>query len=218
MAIGTYDELQAAIANWLDRDDLGLPPGGTPGDPTRITEFISLAEARFNRILRLRSMEAKQTASTAAGQRNYALPADYIQMRNFQINTSPLTVLSYVTPEIYDRLWGGSQGGTPKFYTILADEISLGPIPGSVMTLEMLFYKRFTNLSTSNVSNWLLTYAPDVYLYASMLEAEPFIMNDARIPVWSQALQQAITDLQEQDNKDRHSGSALRVMNTSGYM
>ena len=139
-------------------------------------------------------------------------------MRNFQINTSPLTVLSYVTPEIYDRLWGGSQTGTPKFYTILADEISLGPIPGSVMTLEMLFYKRFTNLSTSNVRNWLLTYAPDVYLYASMLEAEPFIMNDARIPVWSQALQQAITDLQEQDNKDRHSGSALRVMNTSGYM
>ena len=208
MAIGTYAELQTAVANWLDRDDL----------TDRIPEFISLAEARFNRILRLRSMETKQTASTAGGQRNYALPADYIQMRNFQINTSPLTVLSYVTPEIYDRLWGGSQTGTPKFYTILADEISLGPIPGSVMTLEMLFYKRFTNLSTSNVRNWLLTYAPDVYLYASMLEAEPFIMNDTRIPIWSQALQQAITDLQEQDNKDRHSGSALRVMNTSGYM
>ena len=207
MAIGTYAELQTAVANWLDRDDL----------TDRIPEFISLAEARFNRVLRLRSMETKQTASTAAGQRNYALPADYIQMRNFQLNTSPITTLSYVTPEIFDRLWGGSQVGTPKFYTILADEISLGPEPASVMTMEMLFYKRFTNLSTSNVRNWLLTYSPDVYLYASMLEAEPFIMNDARVPLWGQALDRAVSDLQEQDNKDRHSGSALRVMNTSGY-
>tara|TARA_R110002020_G_C16206671_1_gene766703 strand:+ start:64 stop:690 length:627 start_codon:yes stop_codon:yes gene_type:complete len=208
MAIGTYAELQTAVANWLDRDDL----------TDRIPEFIALAEARFNRVLRLRSMETKQTASTAAGQRNYALPADYIQMRNFQLNTSPLTVLSYVTPEIYDRLWGGSTSGIPRFYTILSDEVSLGPIPGSVTTMEMLFYKRFTNLSTSNVRNWLLTYAPDVYLYASMLEAEPFIMNDARVPLWGQALDRAVSDLQEQDNKDRHSGSALRVMNTSGYM
>jgi hypothetical protein len=208
MAISTYSELQTAVANWLDRDDLSA----------RIPEFISLAEARFNRLLRLRSMESKQTASTVGGQRNYNLPASYIQMRNFQLNTSPITTLSYVTPEIYDRLWGGSTGGIPKFYTIVADEISLGPIPGSVITMEMLFYKRFDNLSASTTTNWLLTYAPDIYLYASMLEAEPFIMNDERVPLWATALERAITDMQEQDNKDRHSGSALRVMNTSGYM
>jgi hypothetical protein len=163
-------------------------------------------------------MESKQTASTVGSQRNYNLPASYIQMRNFQLNTSPITTLSYVTPEIYDRLWGGSTGGIPKFYTIVADEISLGPIPGSVITMEMLFYKRFDNLSASTTTNWLLTYAPDIYLYASMLEAEPFIMNDERVPLWATALERAITDMQEQDNKDRHSGSALRVMNTSGYM
>ena len=207
MAIGTYAELQTAVANWLDRDDL----------TARIPEFIALAEARFNRVLRLRSMESKQTASTIAAQRNYNLPASYIQMRNFQLNTSPITTLSYVTPEIYDRLWGGSQGGTPKFYTIVADEISLGPVPGSVITMEMLFYKRFTDLSDAAPTNWLLTNAPDIYLYGSMLEAEPFIMNDERVSLWSSALSEAVSQIQEQDNKDRHSGSALRVMNTSGY-
>ena len=208
MAISTYSELQTAVANWLDRDDL----------TARIPEFIALAEARFNRVLRLRSMEAKYTANTVAAQRNLALPASYIQMRNFQVNTSPLTTLSYVTPEIYDRLWGGSTQGTPKFYTILANEVSLGPIPASVQEVEMLFYKKFDNLSASTTTNWLITNAPDIYLYGSMLEAEPFIMNDERVPLWAQALQQGISDLQEQDNKDRHSGSALRVMNTSGYM
>jgi len=207
MAIGTYAELKTAVANWLDRDDL----------TDRIPEFIALAEARLNRVLRLRSMEAKYTANTVAAQRNLALPTGYIQMRNFQVNSSPLTTLSYVTPEIYDRLWGGSTSGTPKFYTILANEISFGPTPATVMEVEMLFYKKFDNLSSSTTTNWLIINAPDIYLYGSMLEAEPFIMNDERVPLWAQALQQGITDLQEQDNKDRHSGSALRVMNTSGY-
>ena len=208
MAISTYSELQTAVANWLDRDDL----------TARIPEFIALAEARFNRILRLRSMEAKYTANTVAGQRNLALPANYIQMRNFQVNGNPLTTLSYVTPEIYDRLWGGSTSGTPKFYTILANEVSFGPIPASVMQVEMLFYKKFDNLSVTTTTNLLLTDAPDIYLYGSMLEAEPFIMNDERVPLWATALERAVTDMQEQDNKDRHSGSALRVMNTSGYV
>ena len=208
MAISNYSELQTAVANWLDRDDL----------TDRIPEFIALAEARFNRVLRLRSMEAKYTADTVAGQRNLALPTSYIQMRNFQVNTSPLTTLSYVTPEIYDRLWGGSTSGTPKFYTILANEVSFGPIPGSVMEVEMLFYKKFENLSGSVATNWLITNAPDIYLYGSMLEAEPFIMNDERVQLWAAALERGVSDLQEQDNKDRHSGSALRVMNTSGYV
>ena len=208
MAISNYSELQTAVANWLDRDDL----------TARIPEFIALAEARFNRVLRLRSMEAKYTANTVASQRNLALPTGYIQIRNFQVNTNPLTTLSYVTPEIYDRLWGGSTSGTPKFYTILANEVSLGPIPASVQEVEMLFYKKFDNLSGSVATNWLITNAPDIYLYGSMLEAEPFIMNDERVPLWTAALERGVGDLQEQDNKDRHSGSALRVMNTGGYM
>ena len=208
MAISNYTELKTAVANWLDRDDL----------TDRIPEFIALAEARFNRVLRLRSMEAKYTANTVAAQRNLALPASYIQMRNFQVNTSPLTTLSYVTPEIYDRLWGGSTQGTPKFYTILADEVSLGPIPASAQEVEMLFYKKFENLSGSVATNWLITNGPDIYLYGAMLEAEPFIMNDERVQLWAAALERGVSDLQEQDNKDRHSGSALRVMNTSGYM
>jgi len=208
MAISTYSELTTAVANWLDRDDLTL----------RIPEFVTLAEAKFNRTLRLRSMEAKYTADTVAGQRNLALPTGYIQMRNFQVNTSPLTTLSYVTPEIYDRLWGGSTLGIPKFYTILANEVSFGPIPASVVEVEMLFYKNFTNLSSTVATNWLITNAPDAYLYGSMVQAEPFIMNDERVALWGAFLNKAIQELQEQDNKDRHSGSALRVMNTSGYM
>ena len=102
-------------------------------------------------------------------------------------------------------------------YTIIADELQLGPIPGSVQTIEMLFYKKFDALTALAPTNWMITNAPDVYLYGCLLEAEPFIMNDPRVQLWATAFKQSITDIQEQDNKDRHSGSALRVMNTSGY-
>ena len=207
MAISTYTELKTAVANWLDRDDL----------TDRIPEFIALAEARMNRVLRLRMMEAKYTASTVGAQRNYALPTGYLQMRNFQLNTSPITTLSYVSPEIFDRLWGGSTGGTPQFYTILANEIQLGPIPASVQTMEMLFYKKITALSGTNPTEQMLTDNPDIYLYGALLEAEPFIMNDERVSLWALGFEKAVASLQEQDDKDRHSGSALRVMNTGGY-
>ena len=207
MAISTYSELKDAVANWLDRDDL----------TDRIPEFIALAEARMNRVLRLRMMESKYTASTVASQRNYALPTGYIQMRNFQLDTDPVTALQYVSPEIYDRLWGGSNPGTPQFYTIITNELQLGPIPASVMTMQMLFYKKITALSVSNPTEQMLTDNPDMYLYGALLEAEPFIMNDERVALWAQGFNQGVADLQEQDNKDRHSGSALRVMNTGGY-
>jgi hypothetical protein len=207
MSIATYSELNTAVANWLDRDDL----------TDRIPEFIVLCEARFNRLLRIRAMEYKQTASTVSGQRNLALPTGFIQMRNLQMNETPIVPMQYVTPEIYDRLYGSTLTGTPQMYTIIADEIQLGPIPGSALTIEMLFYKKFDALTTVTTTNWMIINAPDVYLYGCLLEAEPFIMNDPRVQLWATAFKQAITDIQEQDNKDRHSGSALRVMNTSGY-
>ena len=206
MAIDSYTTLQTAVANWLDRDDL----------TDRIPEFISLAEARFNRDLRIRAMETKQTASTVANQRNYALPTGYLQMRNFQVNVTPVRVLEYVTPEIYDRLYGSTANGIPVYYTLLANEIQLGPIPDSVMTVEMTFYKIFDALSGTTPTNWVLTNAPDVYLYAALMEAEAFLVNDARLPTWSAGYQRAIESLQFADAQDRHSGSAMRIMNTSG--
>ena len=57
MAINTYSTLQTAVANWLDRNDL----------TDRVPEFISLAEATFNRVLRLRAMETTVADATPSG-------------------------------------------------------------------------------------------------------------------------------------------------------
>jgi len=207
MAISTFAELKTATANWLDRSDL----------TDRIPEFIALAEARFNRILRIRDMETVSTAiSTAAGTREYSLPTGFVQMKEFHLSTDPLTPLAYITPEMMTRLWAGSAQAKPEVFTIIADNVRLGPGPDAVYTTSMLYYKTFTALSDSATTNDMLTNNPDVYLYGTLLEAEPFIMNDQRIPVWLGAFDKAVASIQNQDNKDRHSGSNLRVMSASG--
>ena len=208
MAISTFAELKTATANWLDRSDL----------TDRIPEFISLAEARFNRNLRIRDMETVSTAiSTSAGTREYSLPTGFVQMKEFHLTTDPLTPLAYITPEMMTRIWAGSTKDKPEVFTIIADNVRLGPNPDAVYTTSMLYYKTFTALSGSNTTSDMLTNNPDVYLYGTLLEAEPFIMNDQRVPLWLAAFEKAVNDIQNQDNRDRHSGSAMRVMNTGGY-
>ena len=208
MAIGTFAELKTATANWLDRSDL----------TSRIPEFIVLAEARFNRVLRIRDMEVVSTSiSTSAGTREYSLPTRFVQMKEFHLTTDPLTPLSYITPEMMTRMQAGSSKSKPQVFTIIADNVRLGPNPDAVYTTSMLYYQAFAALSDAATTNDMLTNNPDVYLYGTLLEAEPFIMNDERVPLWLAAFEKAVGDIQNQDNKDRHSGSQLRVMNTGGY-
>jgi len=199
MSFQNYDALKTSIANWSDRDDMA----------TFIPDFISLCEARFNRELRLRSMEQKDWANTVGGQANYALPPNYLQMREFRLNSNPTVSLQYVSPEIYES-WNLGQG-EPKFYTIIANEIRIGPVPSGVYEMEMLFWAKFPYLSGTVPTNWMLINAPDVYLYGALMEMEPFIQNDKRIAVWASGYGKAVSDIQLQDDKDRHSGSALTV-------
>jgi len=207
MALGTFTELKDAVADWLDRSDI----------TARIPDFITLAEARLNRDLRIRPMEVRSSMETTSGQRYFNLPGGYIQMRNIQINTNPITPLEYITPEMLDRLYGSNSTGKPRAYTLIGDEIQLAPIPDSDYTLEMAFYEKFTPLGDGTAgtvtSNWLTTNAPDVLLYGALLEAEPFIKNDERIGLWLNAYNGSIKKIQDADARDRHSGSAMRIRN-----
>ena len=207
MALSTYTELKDAIADWLDRSDL----------TSRIPDFIALAEARINRELRIRPMEVRSVAYTSSGQKYFNLPGGYLQMRNIQLNTNPTTPLEYITPEMLDRLYGSNTTGKPRAYTLIGDEIQLSPIPDAAYEIEMAFYENIDSLGDGTagtvVSNWLTLNAPDILLYGALLEAEPFIKNDERVPVWLNGYSNAVDKLQKADARDRHSGSAMRVRN-----
>ena len=130
---------------------------------------------------------------------------------------STLYVLKYVSPEILTSVKAGSTSGVPSVYTMSAGHILFGPVPASYYTCEMVYYQKVPTLSDAAPTNWCLTANPDLFLYGSLVEAEPFLMNDQRVQVWGLGFNQGMTDLEEQDSKDQFSGSELRVYNTSGY-
>jgi hypothetical protein len=207
MALDTYTGLKDAVADWLDRSDL----------TARIPDFITLAEARVNRELRIRPQEVRSTMNTTAGNRYHALPGGYLSMRNIQINNNPTVPLEFISLEMLDRLYGSNTTGVPSAYSIVGDELQLAPIPDAVYEVEVAYYKKFDSLGDGTggtvTNNWLTINAPDLLLYGALLEAEPFLKNDERIQVWLNAYQDSIQKLKKADVADRHSGSTMRVRN-----
>lgn len=65
-----------------------------------------------------------------------------------------------------------------------------------------------TTTAAATAENWYLINAPEVLLYGALLEAAPFIRDDARLPVWRELYQEAIATLRSEDyNAEYQKGS-----------
>jgi len=190
MAISTYTELLAAAANWLARDDLTL----------RLPEFVSLCEAKLNRELFARQMETRSTVTVDINSSEpefISLPDGFQSMRRLRLSSATgQPRLEFVPNARMDeyRQACADTAGRPVYFTIVGDEIELVPTPDEAYTIEMLYRTYIPGLE-ANSTNWLLTLAPDVYLYGTLLEAMPYIQNDARIQVWLTGFSSAIDGL-----------------------
>jgi len=202
MALATYSDLQTSIAAWLKRSDL----------TSIIPDFITLAEARIARDLRLRKQVVNTTLSTVAGTQGVTLPSDFLEAENLTLsNTNPPGALSVVTPEILDRKFPEAYvTGQPRVYTVVGDQLLFGPTPDAVYSVSLAYYQRFAALSTAS-TNWLLTNHPNVYLFAALAEGAPYLMEDERAPLWEAKYQADVLRLQQMDDAALRSGSAMRV-------
>ena len=205
MSFTSYSDLKTSIANYLARSDL----------TSQIPDFITFAENRLRRELRIRQMLKSVTTLTVANDGTVEVPADFLEIRDFVVMTNPITPMSYSSPSSLSNDPRTSQVGVPRSYTILANEFQLAPIPDSVYTLKLLYYSAPTYLSSTNSTNVFLTTAPDALLYASLIEAEPYIMNDARINTWGTMYDRAISSLTRSDESTQYSGVPLSIKLTS---
>ena len=205
MALTTYSELKTSVANYLGRSDL----------TSQIPDFITLAEIRLNRSVRIRQMLKTATATTTAGDPTVGLPSDFLQMRDLYIAGTPRTPISYLSPSAFTRDARADEAGLPNYYTLRAPEIVLAPYPDSAKTLTMLYYAKPTAMSNSVSSNEFLANCPDALLYGALLEAEPYLMNDARLQVWSSLYNNAVSSLNTSDDEAEYSGVPLTMSVTS---
>ena len=204
MAISTKAELHTAVANWLNRSYL----------TSRITEFITLAEASFNRTLRTKDMLTRATTSTDA--QYVALPSDFQEMLNVELtSTDPPRRLIYATSDRSDdyRRQKSDKAGIPVHYTIEGLTLQLNPTPDINYTVQMNYYQDIPALSAKadSEANWLLTAHPDCYLYSALMHASPYLMDPQSAQMWSQALEKATNELIFSDEKARLAGGTLTM-------
>lgn len=189
--ITTYDQLCAASADWLNRQDL----------VDQIPAFITLSTAQFNRELRLRDMMVRADATSS--NENVDLPDDWLEHYSLVVapGSPPPTggwgnpVLRYMSEresnELKQQLYGAT--GPVRGYTIIGSMIELVPAPADDVNLKMVYYARIPDLGPSNQSNWLLARSPDLYLYSTLMQAAPYLKDDDRLGTWVQ-VRQAIID------------------------
>jgi hypothetical protein len=196
---GTYSGLQASIAAYLNRDDLTAV----------IPDFIIAANNRIGRRLRVADMETTATGSLTDGAA--ALPDDFIELRRVEnVGSSRNSVLTPLTPGAAGVDYEYNTAGVPNHYTITGNTITTYPNAGDG-ELRIIYYAKPPALSDDEPTNWLLTKAPEIYLYASLIEAAPYLMDDERVGIWGTMFNQACDQLQARDDMGRWGGSRSRV-------
>jgi hypothetical protein len=188
-----YTSLQTAVTEYLARDQ----------DTTliaRIPTFIQLAEAKFNRQLFVRQMELRSTALvdlSSSEPEFISLPSDFQSMRRVRLSSvtgkPSLEFKSGVQIDEY-RFCTADVAAQPRYFTVFGDELELAPTPDAAYTVEMVYRQNIPSLAP-NGSNWLLTLAPDLYLYGALLESAPYIKEDDRIATWGAGFAAALGDL-----------------------
>lgn len=200
MTISTYSGLKSTIADYLNRADL------TSVIPT----FISLAEVKFNRELRTREMLTR--VSLAPSTEFFNFPADFLEAYSLEFdmdNIGPRAPLSYVSQLEAETLKANKITGDVRYYTITNGQIELIPAPQLAVNVILTYYAKIPVLSDTNTTNWLLTDAPDLYLYSSLLEAMPYLKDEQRIAVWSAARAQVMDVINLENDRSIRAATQL---------
>jgi hypothetical protein len=194
--ITNYATLQAAVADYLNRTDL----------TSQIQTFIQFVEADLNTRLRCREMIVQDTLTSTLA--DVALPADWLEAINLKIDGGK-TPLRYITLDDADIVTTEQFYTQPNFYTIVEDVIRLVPAPSQNQDIDLIYYGKIPALSDVATTNWLLTKAPDVYLYGALVHAAPFLVDDQRIGTFGQFYSQRVEALTQDSLRSLHSGSPL---------
>lgn len=208
--ITDYPTLLAALEAYLARDDLqAFAP-----------IFVQQAEGRFNTDLRVPDMQTSSGPVALTGD-GVPLPdnfLDWIAVRWTPTGTTtqrPL-LLNYREPDSPEFRHRHRPNGVPQYYTVLAGAVRIAPVVAG--SLELFYYRRIPTLNANAPTNWLITKAPEVYLYASLWEAMLFQKDDERSTQWSNLVNARLTAIFAQGDTQKVGLRQARAANDSAEM
>jgi|TARA_B100000085_G_C18517371_1_gene502198 hypothetical protein len=201
MALSNYSELKSSIADFLNRDDL----------TSVIPDFITLAEAQINRDIRHYEMENRATADL--DQQYLDRPSDWVETIRIHITNSGTRNLQLLSGAAMADKRAGVENATgePKYYRHAERAFEVFPSPDGTYQTELLYYQKIPALSSSNATNWLLTDAPDVYLYGALIHSAPYLAEDSRTAIWAQLYGAAVSKVNASGDAASMSGTGLNM-------
>lgn len=191
----TFNSLQEDLRRYLER---GFTADSDPIVYEQLPRLINMAERRIAHELKLQGFLRFVTTPLQPGVAVYEKPDRWRDTVSMTINGQPIFGRSY---EYLRSYWPDeSLTGTPEFYSDYDyAHWLIAPTPAAAQTLEVSYYEIPALLDDANQSNWLTTYAPNLLLYAALLEATPFLKNDERINTWQSAYDRAAQSLVGED-------------------
>jgi hypothetical protein len=148
--------LKTAVIDYLDRPDLA----------GSVDAYLALAEAGFNQTLRAAEME--KTASIASGT-SLGLPSDFLEWISVDWTGGVGRAYpAFVEANSPEARYKHRPNGPPQYFTISAQTVRL--VPEQSGQIVLTYYGALPSLAT-NATNWLLTKAPDAYLYGVLGQA-----------------------------------------------
>jgi hypothetical protein len=199
MALTNYSAFVTTVENYLARTDLS----------SQIPDFIQMAQFRMTRDLRTERM--LKVATTAPTDNKVAFPTDFLELREMHFQGNPPILLEFQSPDLFFRNGQTTLSGRSHYFTMLGTEFQFAPSQDSSYTIQILYYAQPTFISSTVASNLFLAYYPDALLYATLAEAEPFLMNDARIATWSALYDRAIANIKTSDLGQTYAYTTLSV-------
>ena len=191
----TYDSLLVDMRRYLER---GFTQASDQIVFDQLPRLITLAERRIARELKIEGFIRAVTTPLAIGVATYLKPDRWRDTVSMTVAGSSIFTRSY---EYCRNYWPDeAETGKPQFYANYDYQHWLiTPTPSAVQTLEVIYYEQPALLGDDFQSNWLTEYAPEVLLYASLLEATPFLKNDERVQMWQALYDRSAQALNGQD-------------------
>ena len=191
MSIGTYSELQTAVATWLHSTSY----------TSLIPDWIQAGENRLNDLLSLTPMQAFTTLTASTSSRFLALPDRFNgPISLYLIVSNVRTKLTALGPENMAARVNIISSTQPRFYSI-GDQIEFDSTPDQAYSLTFNYYKKLA-LAT-DLTNFLLTSNYKAYLYAALVEAYTYKEDDAKVARYEALLQGEVDRLSEADTANR---------------
>lgn len=193
----TYDSLLVDVRRYLER---GFTPESDAIVYEQLPRLVTLAERRIARELKIEGFIRPVQTPLQPGVAVYPKPDRWRDTVSMSADNVPLLARSY---EYIRNYWPDEAAtGTPKYYADYDyQHWILAPTPAAAQNLEVLVYQQPQLLGDDCQVNWITEYAPDLLLYATLLEATPFLKKDERIGTWQAMYDRAAQAISGEDLK-----------------